>query len=383
MDTRKINGANLVMENSANLHNLYDKVRECTENKIVSEELEYKNKMLTDLLQIDAKTGCVLTYQQMVEKGEDTNPKVGGGETFLHLVAKNGHEELCEAIIRNLVDKYSHSDEVLKTLGSEEDVAFMHFCNLEGKMPRNSKEQTPLHTAAIHGHFKIFKLFIDKIIDDTNWQWAQLDERQWTPLHYAAMMGHEQIGKLILDKFADHKPAEFMDFKLQSPLHIAAYRNHFNICKLLTDYQAPIELKNAMGFTPLHIAARNGNEKICELLIDRMVDKKPIDNNGLTPLHIAAFNGHFRVCKLFVDTLDATDECLNPRDHREWTPLHCAAHNGYIDVCHLLLKNVRNTKPKDSNGLTPLDVAEQRNHKSTCASFNFFYKNRANKKQYR
>ena len=339
--------------------------------------------MISDLLEDAAKTGSVDTYQRIIEEEEDKNPQVSGGQTFLHLVAKHGHEKLCEAIIQNLLEKYTHTDEVLKTLDGEADVASMHLRNLQGKMPRNSKEQTPLHIAAIHGQFKIFKLFIDKLIDETNWQWAQLDERQWTPLHYAAMMGHEQIGKFILDKFPDHKPAEYVDFKLQSPLHIAAYRNHLNICKLLIDYEAPVGLKNAMGFTPLHIAARNGNEKICELFIDRMEDKKPKDNNGLTPLHIAAFNGHFKVCKLFVDTLESTDECLNAKDNREWTPLHCAAYNGYIDVCHLLLKNVRNTKPKDPNGLTPLGVAEQRNHQSTCACFKLFYKNRANTKQSR
>ena len=114
-----------------------------------------------------------------------------------------------------------------------------------------------------------------------------------------------------------------------------------------------------------------------------MVDKKPRDNNGITPLHIAAFNGHIKICKLFMKTLGATDEDLNLKDHRGWTPLHCAAYHGKIDVCHLLLKNIRNTKPKYLNGLTPLDVAEERNHTSTCTSFKLFYKNRTNKKRSR
>ena len=84
---------------------------------------------------------------------------------------------------------------------------------------------------------------------------------------------------------------------------------------------------------------------------------------------------------MFIDVLESSDECLNTKDLGGWTPLHYSAYNGYIDVCHLLLKNVKITKPKDPNGLTPFDVAEQRNHKSTCASFELFYKNRANRKQ--
>ena len=348
----------------------------------LNNELFYKTKMIADKLENVAKTGCVDTYQRIIEGEEDKNPEVSGGQTFLHLVAKHGHKELCEAIIENLLEKYSHSDDILKTLDGEADVASMHLCNLQGRMPRNSKDQTPLHIAAIHGQSKIFELFIDKLIDETNWQWAQLDDRQWTPLHYAAMMGNEKICSIILKNFAEHKPTDYVDLELQSPLHVAVHRGHFNICKLLTDYQASLDLKDSIGFTPLHIAAHRGNEDICEFLIDRMVDINPTDSDGRTPLHIAAFEGHYKVCELFVICcLESTDEYLNPKDFKGWTPLHGAAFNGREDVCELLLQNVSDTKPKDSEGLSPLDISKQRKNKSTSAIFKSFYKKHENKKK--
>jgi len=344
-----------------------------TESKQLNEELENKNKMIIDLLLIAAKTGCVLTYKRIIEKEEDKNPQISGGQTLLHLVVKNGHENLCEKVIDNLLDKYTFSDEVLNTLTTEEEVLTKHYRNLEGKMPRNFKEQTPLHICAIHGHVKIFKLFMDKLIDNTSWLWAQLDDRQWTPLHHACMMGNVEISRLILENYGDHKPANYVDLDLQIPLHVAAYRGHLKICKLLCDHQSPLDLQDSLGFTPLHIAAHRGNEDICKLFIDRMVNKKPKDSDGRTPLHVAAFEGHYEVCKMFVDTLESSDEYLNPVDCRGWTPLHSAAFNGSSEICYLLLQNVSDPKPKCSKGLTPFDIAKQGGHKSATAIFKSFY----------
>ena len=346
---------------------------QCAQSKQLNEELESKNRMIIDLLHIAAKTGCVLTYKRIIEKEENKNPQIDNKQTLLHLVVKNGHEKLCETIIDNLLEKYSFTDEVLNKLTNEEEVLTKHYRNLEGKMPRNFKEQTPLHICAIHGHVKIFKLFMDKIIDSTSWLWAQLDDRQWTPLHHACMMGNEEITRLILENYSNHKPANYVDLDLQVPLHVAAYRGHFKICKLLCDHNSPLDIQDSLGFTPLHIAAHRGNEHICKLFIDRMVDKKPKDSDGRTPLHVAAFEGHYEVCKMFVDTLESSDEFLNPVDCRGWTPLHSAAFNGSSEVCYLLLNNVSDPKPRCSKGLTPLDIAKQGGHKSATAIFKSFY----------
>ena len=199
--------------------------------------------MITDKLELVAKTGCVLSYQRIIETEEDKNPRLSNGQTLLHLVVKYGHEKLCEAIIDNLLDQDENCFDFLDTYTSEDEVLSMHYRNLERKVPRDFRDQTPLHIAAIHGHYNIFKLFIFNLLDNTSWLWAQLDDRKWTPLHHAALMGNAQICKLILDNFEDHKPTHYVDEEFQCPLHVAAYRGHFQICKLLIDRNSPMDLK--------------------------------------------------------------------------------------------------------------------------------------------
>ena len=40
------------------------------------------------------------------------------------------------------------------------------------------------------------------------------------------------------------------------------------------------------------------------------------------------------------------------------TPLHEAAEEGHYHVCKLIIKNVKDTSPKNSLGETPLDLAK-------------------------
>ena len=129
--------------------------------------------MLSNLLQTAAQNGCVEMYRKAVENVDDKNPQIGDGQTFLHLVTQYGYVELCEAVVNNLVEKYSHSKEVLEMYARDEDLVFDDFSNFEGKLPKNSKGQSPLHIAAIHGHYNIFKLFVDKLLDVIDWQYAQ------------------------------------------------------------------------------------------------------------------------------------------------------------------------------------------------------------------
>ena len=113
-----------------------------------------------------------------------------------------------------------------------------------------------------------------------------------------------------------------------------------------------------------------------------MVDKKPKDSKGRTPLHIAAFHGHFKVCKLFVDNIEFKERNLNLKDFRGWTPLHSAAYNGHERVCLMLIQNVGEKKPKNSEGLTPLEIAEQRKHGGVVAVLKSFDKHNARNEQF-
>ena len=54
---------------------------------------------------------------------------------------------------------------------------------------------TPLHIAAITGHFSLYENLVD-MVEDKN----PLDNQGLKPLHYAAQYGHGNIVKTIVDK---------------------------------------------------------------------------------------------------------------------------------------------------------------------------------------
>jgi ankyrin repeat protein len=80
---------------------------------------------------------------------------------------------------------------------------------------------------------------------------------------------------------------------------------------------------------------------------------------GWTPLHFAAFKGH----KEIVELLIAKGAVVDAMDYRDWTPLHWAACNYDKEIVELLIvkgANV-NTKTRNGRGITPLDMANDRN----------------------
>ena len=99
---------------------------------------------------------------------------------------------------------------------------------MENKNPANEIKETPLHSAAMGGHFDICKMILSRIEEKNPFS------HTWTPLHHAAQGGYFDICNLIIQNVEDKNPA------------------------------------NAEGTTPLHIAAEEGHSKICQLIISSM-----------------------------------------------------------------------------------------------------------------
>ena len=51
------------------------------------------------------------------------------------------------------------------------------------------------------------------------------------------------------------------------------------------------------------------------------------------------------------------------------TPLHPEAKNGFYSICELIVQNVRIKFPKDDNGFTPRDLAQENGHQEICRLF--------------
>ena len=89
-----------------------------------------------------------------------------------------------------------------------------------------------------------------------------------TPLHDAAMFGHFEIFMLTIPYIIDKNPRNFNNF---TPLHYAAHKGYLKICKYLLENVEDINPTTNTGFTPLDIAVRGRQYEIIEIF-----DKKEL-----------------------------------------------------------------------------------------------------------
>ena len=128
--------------------------------------------------------------ENIFEQGGEINPSDDEGDTPLHIAAQEGYLNVCQAIMKQLIDKN----------------------------PRDYDGITPLHLAAEEGHFQICKFILEKVSDKNPG-----DDNNQTPLHYAAGEGHGQICKLILDNVEDKNPGDNFG-ETPGNLHVEAFK---------------------------------------------------------------------------------------------------------------------------------------------------------------
>jgi len=107
--------------------------------------------------------------------------------------------------------------------------------------------------------------------------------------------------------------------------------------------------------TVLHHAAGHGMNDLIDSLIGRGAKSDVRDSVQATPLHWAATVGR----RDTVDRLLRYAVDVDARTDRQDTALHRAARHGRIDVARLLLEKGANRVLRNSDGLTPFDLARE------------------------
>ena len=123
-----------------------------------------------------------------------------------------------------------------------------------------------------------------------------------TPLHTAARHGHLEVFKLLLVHANEKNPA---NNEKVTPFQMAATCGNWSICPFIVGSIGDLNLEDEDVNMLLHKAARDGNMAICKLIIDRFQSDNPSahnpteesDEHGNTPLHTAARHGHLEVFK--------------------------------------------------------------------------------------
>lgn len=172
-------------------------------------------------------------------------------------------------------------------------------------MAVNCTLATPLHYAALAGHYNIVRMLVSEGLrlqaqrDDVAWNIDARDKNGCTALHHAAAFGAVKV----LD--------------------------------VLIRHQANVDACTRGGATPLHHAASNGQEHSARRLLTNNGNVNALDDNRSTALHLAAFYGNAGVARILL-ACGAQREIVDACGH---TALHAACASRAREVVQLLEGN--------------------------------------------
>lgn len=218
-----------------------------------------------------------------------------------------------------------------------------------GFLPGDVMGRTLLHYAAAEGNE--YKATFKSIASSN-----VMDIRGLTPLHYACKYGHTEMAELLVGKGAK---VDVQDYDGLSPLHLAALNDHYEVVEKLIKLGGSTRLRDNYGRLPIHCSAMEGHVPLVRRFV---ADAKATDNRGRTALHYAAWFGKTGVLEELISDGHPTVD-LETTDYLDATALHLAAEKGHDEIVKHLIGKGSNTKAKSSLwNSTPLHLAAARGH---------------------
>ena len=220
----------------------------------------------------------------------------------------------------------------------------------------------PLECAIIHNKFERFKILatLQPVIGDpANLNATVLigaSRAETSLLHCAAKFGRASIVKYLLSQgLSDTAQDEHKRGLL--PIHYAARSNDRTTLDALNYQQQALKAVSAIGDSPLHIAAELGKINMVHYLLELGADVNCRDNEDRTPLHRAAQTGQNEVISLLLSYKSSRNQC----DKNGRNPFLYAVATGNIDVVSLLILQDDKYSFADSEGVTAMHIAAEKN----------------------
>ncbi len=149
----------------------------------------------------------------------------------------------------------------------------------------------------------------------------------------------------------------------RAPLCIAAMTGHAKAVEFLADHGADVDDRGFMKMTPLADMAMYGttNDQKCaevaSILLAHGAEVDPVDTYGSTPLLRAVEFRKLQLARVLLEHGAKQDHIY--KGATSGTPLHMAIQRGDKELVAILLKHNPPLSIPDSNGATPLGLAEQ------------------------
>ena len=162
-----------------------------------------------------------------VNRGMDVNTVDPGGNTLLHVAARNGNDKLVAALLKQKANPNA----------------------------RSRVGDTPLMLAVYNGKAEAANALLAG--------GAQVNQDGWTPLHYAVFAEQPEMVAMLLSKGAQ---VDARAPNQQTALMLAAKTGNVVIAKLLLNAKADTSLTDQNGETALTLAREQNNSNLVRLI---------------------------------------------------------------------------------------------------------------------
>ena len=196
---------------------------------------------------------------------------------------------------------------------------------------------------------------IQKLFDGGKCDATYRDEQNITPLHWAAIKGHYALCHFLLEKGADVN-AKGGDVDA-TPVLWAARSCNYYVVNLLLQYGADPMATDDQGFNLLQNATMDGNVYQLIMLLHKDIPVDIPDAHGHTSLMWAAYKG-FPLC---VEVLLLWGASVAAQDENGFTALHWALVKGSQGCIQKILEFGADRFAETKDGKTPAKCAKEMN----------------------
>lgn len=288
---------------------------------------------------------------------------------------------------------------------------------------RDSKDWTPLHTAAAEGEVEILELLLSRSGDSMADLLSESGQKEHgsTLLWVAAEKGRLNVVKRLLQERPDQCTVDnsllaaaaececevveellaaganpnFTDPVGRTPLYAACerFRNGLSTMAALLNAGANVNFSHYDGSTPLHLAADRGTdievslllafgaevdakmktlprtplrnaivahkEDSVRLLLENGADRNAVFDGNRTPISLAAGCGNYKIVQMILEESTNVNVCLKDNG---WTALYIAALKGEKIIVRMLLEAGAAVNMRDHEGVTALGIAHKSGH---------------------
>ena len=276
------------------------------------------------------------------------------GCTPLHTAAQYGQVETLKYLLHRLFNHEVSGLTVKLTPGGKlSHTLASKFQQKLSDRHRDQSDNTPLHTACVHGRLDIVQLFTSIGCD--------LIRTNKDGLSLAAQHGHLALVRYLVEEVGS-------DMTLQnkhgrSPTYLAAGGGHPEIM-METKRGPQFKTNKAWSITKLnmapdrslvHTASREGHLHVVRYLVEHHgCDPSCTDEEGITPLHLACQEGHIDIVSYLTTEARCDPNCAS-EDGK--TCLHAASIGGSLDVIKYLHIKHNCMLKCDLHGRTPAHYA--------------------------